>query len=68
MTLMARYSGTCPACGVRWQPGELIRARDEPNDDGSTEWEHAVCPDPLLIEHGICPDCFLAHPEGKCDR
>lgn len=71
MTLIARYSGTCPACGLHWQPGDLIRARgaeDDPEWPWSAAWEHAVCPDPLAVEHPVCPVCFLVHPEGKCDR
>ena len=35
MTLMARYSGTCPDCGGRWQPGDLIRSEGA-RDDGPT--------------------------------
>ena len=46
MTHMARYSGVCPDCGERWQPGDLIRA-ETPTPDDLPEWRHAVCPDPL---------------------
>ena len=71
MTLMARFSGTCPECGERWQPGDLIRAdNDEPGTP--TTWRHAVCPDDALdvlaAAHPICPTCWLDHPEGACDR
>jgi len=64
MTLMARYSGECPECGERWQPGELIRA------DEDRTWKHAVCPDavPERPDHPGCDVCWLAHPEGACDR
>ena len=69
MTLPARYSGTCPECGGRWQPGDLIRA--EAYDPGCLpEWRHAACPDddPLTATHPICQTCWLTHPEGACDR
>ena len=67
MTIQARYSGVCPECGERWQPGDLIRA------DGDGAWKHAVCPDDKLaasIRPGevACQDCWLIHPEGECDR
>lgn len=70
MTLMARWSGTCPVCGERWQPGDFIRANDsEPVTApiGPT-WQHAVCPDPLVTEHPVCTTCWLTHPEGACER
>lgn len=67
MTLMARYSGTCPDCGERWQPGDLIRA--DAHEPGTLPtWQHAVCPDPLATEHPVCTTCWLTHPEGACDR
>ena len=28
MSIPARYSGVCPECGERWQPGDLIRSVD----------------------------------------
>jgi len=47
---MARYSGVCPECDERWQPGDLIRA------DEDREWKHAVCPDaPPEREHPVYP-------------
>ena len=67
MTLMARFSGVCPECGERWQPGDLIRA-EQPHPGNLPEWQHAVCPDPLVAEHPVCTTCWLTHPEGACDR
>lgn len=72
MTLMARYSGTCPECGGRWQPGDLIRA-EEPPLGSLPEWAHAVCPpdsDDLSLRPGeqVCTTCWLVHPQGACDR
>ena len=65
MTIQARYSGVCPECDERWQPGDLIRA------DEDRQWKHVVCPDaPLEREHPVCQTCWLTHPEaeGVCDR
>lgn len=67
MSIQARYSGTCPDCGDRWQPGDLIRA-DEPEPGDLPEWRHAVCPDPLTDTNPVCQTCWLTHPEGACDR
>ena len=44
MSIQARWSGTCPECGERWQPGDLIRS-DDRDPDGPPIWTHAVCPD-----------------------
>lgn len=72
MSIVARYSGYCPECGERWQPGDLIRSDDrEPN--GLPIWSHAACPtpyDPTAVNPGetVCTDCWLVHPEGACDR
>ena len=65
MTIQARYSGVCPECEERWQPGDLIRADDD------RQWKHVVCPDaPPEREHPVCQTCWLTHPEaeGVCDR
>jgi hypothetical protein len=35
MAIQARYSGVCPECEERWQPGDLIRA------DEDRQWKHA---------------------------
>ena len=74
MTLPARYSGLCPACGERWQPGDLIRAEARTGSPGADDiWQHAVCPDapdPLPAARPgevACPACWLIHPEGACD-
>lgn len=69
MTLQARYSGTCPECGDRWQPGDLIRSQAV-GAERHEFWMHAVCPDddPLDSPHPVCPSCWLTHPEGACDR
>lgn len=74
MTIPARYSGTCPDCGGRWQPGDLIRSHvDTPGQSGywqSGYWAHASCPDddPLAVDNPVCPVCWLTHPAGACDR
>ena len=67
MTLQARFSGTCPECGERWQPGDFIRA-DEPQPGTLPSWKHAACPDPLATTNPVCQTCWLTHPEGACDR
>ena len=75
MSIPARYSGVCPDCGERWQPGDLIRS-DGRERDGVPIWMHAVCPDPIIDAlmararpgEVSCPTCFLIHPEGACDR
>ena len=75
MRVPARYSGVCPECGERWQPGDLIRS-DQLNDVGLSLWTHAVCPDaaidalmaPARTGGVSCATCFLIHPEGACDR
>lgn len=62
VVIQARYSGVCPECEERWQPGDLIRADEY-------QWMHAVCPDtPPEREHPVCQTCWLTHPEGACDR
>lgn len=67
MSIKARYSGTCPECGERWQPGDLIYY-------GGTGGQHARCPDapdPLPAARAgevNCTNCWLIHPEGSCDR
>lgn len=72
MTIRARYSGLCPECGGRWEPGDAI---DTVEPGNLSRWVHAVCPDDdtsdptVLKPHEIvCPDCFLIHPRGVCDR
>jgi len=73
MTIMARYSGVCPECGERWQPGDLIRSQAV-GAEHHEFWMHASCPNPeldrLLVQPGevSCRACFLIHPEGECDR
>lgn len=64
MSIQARWSGECPECGERWQPGDFIRA------DEDREWKHAVCPDEATeaLLAPVCEVCWLAHPEGACDR
>lgn len=64
MTIQARYSGECPECGERWNPGDFIRA------DADRVWKHAVCPDDVTLKtiHPVCQTCWLSHPEGECDR
>ena len=63
MTIQARYSGLCPDCDEKWQPGDLIRADDD------RVWKHASCPvvmDLLTVRPGevSCRDCWLVHPKG----
>lgn len=70
MTIMARFSGTCPECGNRWQPGDLIRS-EQPEPGELPLWQHAVCPDTqqdIDDARTPCARCFLIHPEGACDR
>ena len=68
---MARYSGVCPECGGRWQPGDLIRS-DETMSGVGLAWLHAVCPDGVVDDltptHPVCDVCWLTHAEGACDR
>jgi hypothetical protein len=71
VSIPARYSGFCPECGERWQPGDLIRCEERTGSPGADPaWKHAVCPDPLLdrLIGKPCPVCWLVHPEGVCDR
>ena len=80
MTIRARYSGVCPDCDEKWQPGDLIRYRDETAPTVTSArwgganlgaWTHAVCPDPT-IDHLIgkpCDTCWLIHPlTADCDE
>lgn len=72
MTIPARYSGVCPDCGERWQPGDPIRFALNPRSEHPW-WRHAVCPivlDAADLRPGevACPDCWLVHPAGACDR
>jgi hypothetical protein len=63
VSLQARYSGLCPECDQWWAPGDLIRTNER------REWRHVVCPaDDLTPDHPVCQTCWLAHPEGACDR
>ena len=69
MSIRARYSGVCPDCDEKWQPGDLIRSRPVGAEHRET-WYHAHCPDPTT-DHLIgkpCDTCWLIHPEGACDR
>lgn len=68
MTIQARYSGVCPECGERWQPGDLIRSQAV-GAEHHEYWMHAVCPNDKLaasIRPGevVCQDCWLVHPKG----
>lgn len=68
MTIRARYSGVCPDCDEKWQPGDLIRSRPVGAEHRET-WHHAHCPDvpdPESLRPGetVCTDCWLVHPEG----
>ena len=69
---VAHYSGLCPRCGERWQPGDLIACEERTGSPGADPiWRHAVCPDPApSVRPGevICPACWLIHPAGACDR
>ena len=72
MALMAHYSGTCPECGERWQPGDFIRSPESPPPGMPAQWQHASCPVGAAsdFEHHapVCEKCWLSHPEGACDR
>lgn len=61
VTIQARYSGVCPDCGERWQPGDMTRS-DQLNDVGMALWT------PARTGEASCPTCTLIHPEGACDR
>ena len=72
MSIKARWSGTCPECGERWQPDDPIRSVVVGHEHVE-RWVHDRCPnasDPLSLRPGetVCPDCWLVHPEGACDR
>ena len=69
MSIQARWPGTCPECGERWQPGDLIRSGDCAEDGRPTAWVHDVCPDvpdPDSLRPGetVCQTCWLVHPKG----
>ena len=66
MIITALYSGVCPECGGRWQPGDQIRVAEG-------AWRHAECPDDLgefdlKPTEAVCQTCWLVHPAGACDR
>ena len=67
MSIPARYSGTCPECGERWQPGDLIRS-DATQPGELPVWQHAVCPEAVeKLEGDVCPRCFLRRSlSGDC--
>ena len=74
MAIQARFSGVCPECGERWQPGDFIRS-DDRELSGSPIWQHAHCPDvpdPLPAARAgevACTTCWLIHPlTAECDR
>lgn len=70
MSIQARHSGTCAACGGRWQEGDLITRPDWARPGVLGVWQHAVCPDePSDYEHHqpVCDRCWLSHA-GECDR
>ena len=72
MSILARYSGACPECGERWQPGDFIRSRPV-GAEHVERWYHDTCPDvidptTLLPGERVCAMCWLVHPEGECDR
>lgn len=62
----ARYPGTCGVCDERFDESDLIRFSAA---DSSTNFVHDVCTEaPKPVIHPTCTDCWLAHPEGECDR
>ena len=68
MSIRARYSGVCPECGERWQPGDLIRSVVV-GPEHVERWVHATCPaipDAAAVRPGetVCPNCWLVHPKG----
>lgn len=76
MSIQARYSGVCPDCGERWQPGDLIRACGHPNANGLPCLHHVACPDaaidalmaPARPGEVACPKCWLVQgPQGPVD-
>lgn len=68
MTILARYSGTCPDCGERLQPGDLIRSGDCTERGVPTMWGHAACPQSVeKAEGAVCDRCFLRRSlTGEC--
>ena len=68
MSIQARWPGTCPECGERWQPGDLIRSVVV-GYEHVERWGHDRCPDvpdPDSLRPGetVCTDCWLVHPKG----
>ena len=66
MIITAKYAGTCPDCGGRWQEGDRIRVAEG-------AWRHETCPDDpgefdLKRGESVCTACWLIHPAGACDR
>jgi len=53
MAIQARYSGICPECEERWQPGDLILA-DSEADTGTEEAGHRCEPYYSRAECGQC--------------
>ena len=71
MSIMARYSGICPECGGRWQPGDMIHATYT-DEYGTSAWQHASCPDDpgvsLRRGESVCPSCWLTSCDCEDDR
>lgn len=59
MTLQARYSTPCHACGAMIRPGDLMRH----DGDG---WTHVVCEGEPSVDlaptETVCTTCFLVKP------
>jgi len=73
VSILARYSGACPECGERWQPGDPIRYSGSERIWQPPRWVHGVRPEPtdpttLRLGERACAVCRLVHPEGECDR
>lgn len=78
MSIQARHPGTCPECGGRFQPGDLICSADAdlPYEQRRrpTIWRHVSCPDDpadpsLKPGEQVCQACWLVHPPAtKCSE
>lgn len=74
MSIEARYPGTCPECGGRFDKGDRITHDGRQSLSEPFGWRHVTCPDDpadattLRTGEQVCTTCWLVHPEGACDR
>lgn len=67
-TFTALYPGKCGECDGQIKPGDEITRRSNPDQFGSGDYIHALCPEaaelqPLLGQP--CGRCFCVHA-GEC--